>query len=314
MTLTARSLLLVPAALFLLACPATAQDGDQGDAGDSQVAAAARHFGGTEIVVTGRERDMSERTVTRQARTISRESDLRNTPLARFADPACPGVTGLKREFGEVVVTRLRWIAEDLGIPLQPESACKANIILVFTPNGRAALQEIERNTRLVSESLTPKETRELLEGDAAVRVFNVIEDRMRNGMRIPRRQNLEQVPVGTQEGGQSLIGGGIERVITSSMVFFDHDAVKGTTLHQLADYAAMRVFARTRDASGEEAPDSILSLFDPDAVPPDGLTAFDRAFLTTLYESYPYTPGMGNMQRVASTLRKQMAAQQVIE
>jgi hypothetical protein len=101
------------------------------------------------------------------------------------------------------------------------------------------------------------------------VRVFNVVEDRMRSGQSIPRRQNLEQIPVGTQEGGQSLIGGGTRRVITSSMVFFDRDALEGTTLRQLADYAAMRVFAQTRDASGENAPHSILSLFDEDAVPP---------------------------------------------
>lgn len=305
MTLSNLSRLLY-ATLMLFAYPALAQEAEQEGSATERVE--PDRFGGTEIVVTGRELDMSERTITRQARTISRESDLRHTPLARFADPACPGVTGLKREFGEVVVTRLRWIAADLGIPLQPEGACKANIILAFTPDGRAALREIERRTRQVSESLSAKERRELLDGDAPVRVFNVIEDRMRNGMRIPRRQNLKEIPVGTQEGGQSLIGGGVERVITSSMVFFDNAAVDGTTLHQLADYAAMRVFAQTRDASGAGAPDSILSLFDEGATPPDGLTAFDRAFLTTLYESYPYTPGQGNLQRVATVLREQMA------
>ena len=285
--------------LLCLTAPAVAQE--------SEAKAEAERFGGVEIVVTGRERDVSERTITRQARTISRESDLRHTPLARFADRACPGVTGLKREYAEVVVTRLRWIAEDLGIPLHPEGACRANVILVFTEDGRADLRDIERRSRLVSQSLSAKERRELLEGEGPVRVLNIVEDRMRNGQPIPRRENLVQIPVGTQEGGQSLIGGGIRRVITSSMVFFDRDAIEGTTLHQLADYAAMRVFAQTRDASGEKAPDSILSLFDKDTVPPDGLTAFDRAFLTTLYESYPYTPGQGNLQRVAHTLQEQL-------
>jgi hypothetical protein len=96
-----------------------------------------------------------ERTITRQARTITAESGLRYIPLARFADRACPGVTGLKREYAEVVVTRLRWIAEDLGIPLHPEGNCRANVILVFTQDGRADLKEIERKTRLVSESLS---------------------------------------------------------------------------------------------------------------------------------------------------------------
>ena len=40
-------------------------------------------------------------------------------------------------------------------------------------------------------------------------------------------------------------------------------------------------------------------------------LDQLDRAFLTTLYEAPPYTSGQGNLQRVASTLRKQVGAQE---
>lgn len=306
MTLSVRRLVL-PATLLALAAPALAQDGQTDAAAQSR----PDYFGGAEIVVTGRHLDTSERAITRQARTISGESALHSTPLARFADRICPGVIGLQRDYAEVVVTRLRWIAEDLGVPLHPEGACYANVIIVFTEDGRVNLRRIDRKTNVLIESLSLQERRELLEGPGPVRVLNVIEDRMRNGQRIPRRQNLAEIPVGTQEGGQSRLGGGTRRVITSSMVFFDREALDGTTLRQLADYAAMRVFAQTRDASGDEAPDSILSLFDRNAVPPEGLTAFDRAFLTTLYQSHPYAPAMGNLQRVAFTLRQQTAAEE---
>lgn len=306
MTLSVRRLVL-PATLLALAAPALAQDGQTDAAAQSR----PDYFGGAEIVVTGRHLDTSERAITRQARTISGESALHSTPLARFADRICPGVIGLQRDYAEVVVTRLRWIAEDLGVPLHPEGACYANVIIAFTEDGRVNLRRIDRKTNVLIESLSLQERRELLEGPGPVRVLNVIEDRMRNGQRIPRRQNLAEIPVGTQEGGQSRLGGGTRRVITSSMVFFDREALDGTTLRQLADYAAMRVFAQTRDASGDEAPDSILSLFDRNAVPPEGLTAFDRAFLTTLYQSHPYAPAMGNLQRVAFTLRQQTAAEE---
>jgi len=266
-------------------------------------------FGGVEIIVTGRELDMSERTVTRQARAISRETDLRHTPLARFGEYACPGVGGLKLESAEMVVARIRFIAEDLDIPLHKAGDCKPNIIIVFTEDGRADLAEMERKTRALSQNVSQKELRELTEAQGPVRVFNVVQDRMRNGITLPRRRDLVNIPTGSQEGGQSLVSRGIRRDITTSFVLFDREAVKGKTLHQLADYAAMRVFAQTRDASGAKAPDSILSLFDEDAVPPDGLTAFDRAFLTTLYRNQPYISGQGNLQSVAATLRKQMAA-----
>lgn len=287
-------------ALVSAASPAFAQDGE-----------GAEEWAGAGIVVTGRsEVETSERVVTRQARTISRETDLRNTPLARFGEFACPGVAGLKLEFAEIVVSRIRLIAEELDIPLHPEGKCSPNIFIIFTEDGRADLAEMERRTRQVSQTLTVSEKRELLEEPGPVRVFSVVETRMRNGITIPRRRDLVNIPVGTQEGGQSLISNGIRRDIVAAMVLFDREHVRGMTLHQLADYAAMRVFARTRDAEGEDAPVSILGLFDEDnPAPPGGLTAFDRAFLTTLYESVPYTSGQGNLQRVAHTLRKQLDA-----
>ena len=308
MTLSARVLVLLPAALLGLAAPASAQEEGEPAPAVTEEDTRGEEFGGVEIVVTGREQDMSERTVTRQARTISRETDLRHTPLARFGEYACPGVGGLKLESAEMVVARIRFIAEDLGIPLRAAGECEPNIIIVFTEDGRADLAEMERKTRAISLNVSQKEKRELLQAEGPVRVFNVVQDRMRNGITLPKRRDLVNIPTGSQEGGQSLISRGIRRDITTSFVLFDREAVKGKTLHQLADYAAMRVFAQTRDASGDKAPDSILSLFDEDALPPDGLTAFDRAFLTTLYESQPYISGQGNLQRVAHVLKKQLS------
>ena len=82
-------------ALLSAASPAFAQDGER-----------AEEWAGAGIVVTGRsEVETSEPVVTRQARTISRETDLRNTPLARFGEFACPGVAGLKLEFAEIIVS-----------------------------------------------------------------------------------------------------------------------------------------------------------------------------------------------------------------
>lgn len=304
MTNCIRPLFAACGALWLgFVSPASAQDaGQQASSPSSEVDI----FGGVEIVVTGRELDMSERTITRQARTITRESDLRHTPLARFGEYACPGVGGLQLESAELVVTRIRFIAEDLDIPLHKEG-CDPNIFVIFTKDGRADLNELERKTRQVSRNVSMKEKRELLEVEGPVRVLNIVQQRMRNGITLGKGEGLFAPPVGTQEGGQSLISKGIRRDITTSIVLIDRDAVKGMTLRQLADYAAMRVFAQTRDASGEKAPDSILSLFDPDTVPPEGLTAFDRAFLTTLYESQPYIAGMGNIQRVSHMLKKQL-------
>ncbi len=59
--------------------------------------------------------------VTRQAREVTRETDLRDEPLPRFDGFACPGVIGLSADYAEMIVGRIRMIAEDLHIPLAPE-------------------------------------------------------------------------------------------------------------------------------------------------------------------------------------------------
>ncbi|WP_305097992.1 hypothetical protein [Croceibacterium aestuarii] len=267
-------------------------------------------WGGAEIVVTGRNSgEVDGREVTRQARAITRETNLRHEPIARFADRACPGVIGMKLAHAQTVVARFRLVAGELNIPLADETTCRPNIIIGLSKDPAAYMKAYNARTLKLSRNLTAAERRELTETAQPVKVFSIVDDRMRNGQTLARKQNLAEVPVGLQEGGQSLISNGIRRAITSAMVIFDTDAVEGTSLRQIADYAVMRVFARTRDASGAKAPDSILSLFDPNASPPDGLTDFDRAFLSAIYEGSPYGDGQHSVQRVAQVLKRQLSA-----
>ena len=247
--------------------------------------------------------------MTKQAKAISRETNLRHQPVARFADPACPGVTGLKLAKAQTVVARFRLVAEELNIPLADEKTCQPNIIIGFSKDPASDLKAYNLRTLKLSRNLSLAERRELTDTDQPVKVFSVVEDRMRNAQTSPRRQNLAEVPIGLQEGGQSLISNGIRRDIASVIVLCDTDAVGGTSLRQIADYAVMRVFARTRDVSGADAPDTILSLFDkdPDVIPPSGLTDFDRAFLLAIYQGSPYGDGQHNVQRVAQVLKKQL-------
>ena len=248
--------LALPLVLAAIAAPLAAQDEAASDK-------PGEIWGGTEIVVTGRSPDeIDSREVTRQARSITRENNLWNEPIARFADPACPGVAGLQVNYARNVVARFRLVADELHIPLAPDGNCDPNIIIAFSKDPRASLAKLERRTRELSKNLSTPELRELLETDQPVKVFTLVKDVMRNGQVIPRRQNLTQIPVGVQEGGQSLISNGIRRNIASVTVVFDSDAIADKSLRQLADYAVMRVFARTKDASGRERPG-----FDPQPV-----------------------------------------------
>jgi hypothetical protein len=261
---------------------------------------------GGDIVVTAKGQPLDPAIVTRQARDVTRETDLRHEPLARFDGYACPGVIGLTTEYAEILVGRIRMVAEDLHIPLAPNGDCHPNIFVSFTEDGRADMAAIQKNTHLLSDVLTVRERQELLDEPGPVRVLSVVETRMQNGSVVPRRRNLTDIPTGTMEGGQSLISTATERHITQAVVLFDRAHAAGKTLHQLADYAVMRVFARTRDARGTDAPVSILSLFDAGGAPaPSGLTDFDRAYLASLYEGSAHVKGLSKLKRVSHHLEK---------
>lgn len=262
------------------------------------------------ILVTGKIKKVDPEKVTREARSVSRETDVWYEPLARFGGYACPGVIGLKQDYAEAFVGRLRQIADNLHIPLAKNGDCTANIIVAFTDDGRAELADVQRKTRFLSQIVDPGERHELLDEPGPVRVVSVIETRMQNGSLVPRAQHLasgmDDLPTGRMEGGQSLISTGSAPEISRVLVLFDRDKIKGKSLQQLADYTVMRVFAYTKDAKGDDPPDSILTLFDQgEDSPPLGLTEFDRAYLTALYDGSAYRRGITKLLRVAQNLDK---------
>lgn len=67
-------------------------------------------------------------------------------------------------------------------------------------------------------------------------------------------------------------------------MVVIDWPAMMGKSAIQLADYAAMRTFAKTRPVGGGGRVDTILALFDADSTAPAELSETDLAYLTSLY------------------------------
>ncbi|HEY7805930.1 MAG TPA: hypothetical protein VIC34_01900 [Croceibacterium sp.] len=261
----------------------------------------------SDIVVTGHERKVEqEEKVTREARSVTRETDLRNEPLARFDDRACPGVVGLTQDFAEQIVGRFREVAEEYHIPLAPNGNCDPNIVIAVVEDGRAVLRQFQDKTRELSIELTPGERHELLDEPGPVKVYSVVQRRMQNGATMPKRQNLLDIPSATMEGGQSLISTATEQHIVKVVVLINRDAAVGKSLSQLSDYSIMRALAQTRDATGGDAPDSILSLFDTGGqAPPAGLTDFDRAYLTALYEGPPHVKGLSKLMRVNHHLEK---------
>ena len=277
------------------ACPALAQDpGAQAAAGQTD----------DDIVVTG---DRPTRTeVTRQARDVTDiGSDVRDRPLARIEDRLCPGVIGLKRDGAELMIDRIRWNAERLHMWMADDTDCRPNLIIAFVEDGQAELAGIADRQPWLFADLTTAQRRALLATEGPVRVWTTALTRTRDGMPIERRESLDSPPQVEMWMAHSKLYLTIREDITQTVVLFDREGVKGKSIIQLADYATMRGFARTRPAEGDARLDTILALFDPNHEPPAALTDFDQAYLTNLYREIPNLPAAMRLADVSNELER---------
>lgn len=292
------------------------------------------------IVVTGQADPPDHDAVTDQAQNISIVGDPLHSPLPRFEDHLCPGVLGMKAEAAEIIVQRIRFNAEDLGIRLADEDGtCQPNLIVAFVEGAQEQLLTMARNNGYMFAGLSVTAQGELLDVSGAARVWTNTVTRTRDGMPVPAARDAASSPerqgttfAGTNSRGDALSGqtgmklppvaamqSAHSRIffptredIVSVLVLFERDLVRDKTLLQLADYATMRGLASTRETNGATAADTILSLFDGEGPKPARMTAFDQAYLATLYEGMANLPAAskladvhGEMERVVTDRRE---------
>lgn len=270
-----------------------------------------------QIVVTGETPDA----ITALARNVSIIGNPLDNPLPRFEDRLCPGVLGLEAEAAAYVIQRIRFNAEQYDIPQHPDDGtCKPNMIVAFIEDAQDQLVELARNQGYMLAGLSVSQRGELLDAPGAARVWVNTAVRTATGMPVssqsaagqaPERVKMADAETGTGNSldlpavargwaTQSRITFATREDIVSVMVLFDRELVKGKSLLQLADYATMRGLAFTRETRGETAAATILSLFDPAAPPPDRLTAFDMAYLESLYRGVPNLPAQSKLAGVS--------------
>ncbi len=271
-----------------------------------------------DIVVTGKP-DPTASEVVAQAKSITRMGDFYHDPLARFSEPVCPGVLGLPVDAAGIVVDRIRYNAERVGAPVASTTACKANIVVIFTRDGGTEVRRLLKGNGYLFEGLETPEARALRDEAGPVRAWNVTALRNRHGQ---EESPSFAGPVLSMEGNPGLPPMRVITVptsdshlflasrvdITASVVIIDLGAIDGMPAAQIADYAAMRTLARTRPAQGDSAASTILSLFDRDVQHPREMTSFDLAYLRSLYEAGSNVPASVRILGVNRALRRDQA------
>lgn len=263
-----------------------------------------------EIVVTALP-DEDRQTLDRQARAISHltGSGLLHEPLARFQAPVCPGVIGLPRQLAELMVYRIRFNAQRVGMSVAAEDGCEPNIIVAFIKDGQATVERLAQTRSHIFSELTRAERLELLAETGPVRVWTNTAVRSRQGDSLRGRRDHVEVPVVNVANTHSHIFLAHRIDIESAVVVFDGPALSGLSINQLADYATMRSFARTRAPEGQAPAETILTLFSADEERAAGLTPFDLAYLTGLYRAYDSQRAATTLAQTGKVIRRAMAA-----
>jgi hypothetical protein len=228
----------------------------------------------------------------------------RGEPLARFQDPVCPGIVGLKVDFAEMMVGRIRDNAAALGLPLGDPATCEPNLLVLVLADGRGYLGELRQQRGYLFDEMDAGDRQALFEAPGQVRSWTRVVTKTRDGLHVDRRDNLVDLPHATMWAAQSLISVPTRRDIVSAMVLIDREAIGSLSVVQLGDYVTMRAFGG--DALGELAPPpggSILTLFDGGGARPGVLTRVDRTFLQTLYGSQPNLPAALTLARAQSLI-----------
>lgn len=221
------------------------------------------------------------------------------TPAARWVDPICPRVLGVREDGARAAEAMIRRIAAEAGVPVAADS-CDSNIVVTFAPNPRALVEEIGRRSPSRLSEVSPTARPALLAGSAPIRWWYTTRTIGRHGNRRSQGsgsagQNIPATHAGS--GAGSDFGGDIptlmhyesstistltQRVLNSASVVIDENEVVGMPLNAIAAYAALVALAEIR--SPDFAPQgSILGLFATPN-PPRRLTAQDLAFLRALY------------------------------
>lgn len=283
-----RTLASIGLSLALLAAgPAYGQDNTESATGTAPTP------DGPDILVTG-DRAQQEEAIRSLTAEITRKARI-DKPLARFYQPFCLKVIGLKPDYAAIVGERIADNARDVGVPVGGRK-CTPNALLIFTDDGREAVKTLRKEEPWLFADLFDHDIERALAGYGAAFAWQTTEPRGVDGrpfriMEIEVGPERRKMRVEVNEQYQTgRLNQPIRMDVRGAVVLIDNVYLPGKTLDQLADYATIRLLASIDDLPPDEANavPTILSLFTaPDSTPPE-LSWFDRSYLRAFYALRP--------------------------
>ncbi|MEH3039683.1 MAG: hypothetical protein PGN21_06415 [Sphingomonas paucimobilis] len=230
-----------------------------------------------DIVVTGRSA-LTEQEALAFTRSISTRIDRQ---LARLGVPACPRAIGFPAPIAAEIEARIRVVAAHVKIPVgKPD--CRGNLVVIGVDDGAGLVRALQKTRSPLLFGLPSSEVSQLRELVSPARAWSLVELQNEDG--VPGLTPVGALWANLEVRRASYIAPPTQQSIQFAVVVVEWPALPGKTTVQIADYVAMRTFARTRPPGGSDKVGTILSLFEPDHVPPPSITRTDLAYLRALY------------------------------
>jgi hypothetical protein len=260
-----------------------------------------------EIVVTGRQLDEQVHDFV-GALTPSRGA---GSTISRFEEAVCPAVRGFTPAQNETVTARLRAVAAAAGVQVE-RPGCVPDSLLIVTADKDKFIRTLASRRPETFGDLTPVQIRELARSPGPAAAWQLKGMVNSDGQPILLdgttgvylNRTTQAASRGRPEG---------RWVFEGSALVVERSALVGLTTTQIADYAAMRLFARTDPTRVAGKAPTILTILEAPmgSEIPITLTQWDLAFLRGLYASPENRLAGAQRSAIAQEMRGELGRRQ---
>ena len=260
------------------------------------------------VVIAGRPQMTEKEAIAAFVEDVAATSG--NGRIGRWDRKICPGVVGVKADYGRFLVDRIALAAQDVGLEVG-EPGCKANVLVIFTPDSEKFTKQAVREhpdafSRFDLGMTSGKRALRRFENtDAPVRWWHVTHRVTADGQRYEEHSEGDAVRI--RDGGR--IRSATRTDFDRAIVVVDAKRVGQVRFEALSDYLAFISLAQIDPDAAPSSADSVLSLFADKAVgrePPQKMTTWDVAYLKGLYDARRDTKNdRGQKQDIARDMGK---------
>jgi hypothetical protein len=262
------------------------------------------------ITVTGQKLEKKE--AKRQSRAfIGQTTTTSFSQYARRNRPVCPRIIGIDQSYAQIVEAKIRAIAKTADVKVEAGD-CAPNMFILFTADGNGLMAALRKVKPSLFSSVNIRDRPALYADPVPVRWWHSTVLAESDGGITKSGTSPQGIEIiETRSFNSSLIDTKIVINLTGSVVVVDIGKATGYPLDSIAAYAAMVSFSEVKPEKAHEALPSILAMFGKGKSPGDApldLTAFDYAYISSLYEILPNRAGNAQKSQIANKMAAKLS------